>query len=97
MCLGVPGQIISIIEGAALVDFWGTRRQVRLDVLEETVVPGDYIIEHAGYAIRRIPDSDVADTLGTYEVVLTEAGEDPCALDVIAALEEAEDLEDVLV
>jgi hydrogenase expression/formation protein HypC len=96
MCLGVPGQIISIDEKSAVVDFWGTHRTVHLDILEESVSPGDYIIEHAGYAIRRIPDADVADTLGTYEVILTEAGEDPCALDVIAELETA-DTDKVLV
>jgi hydrogenase expression/formation protein HypC len=96
MCLGVPGQIISIDEKNAVVDFWGSHRKVHLDILEESVSPGDYIIEHAGYAIRRIPDADVADTLGTYEVILTEAGEDPCALDVIAELETA-DTDKVLV
>ena len=88
MCLGVPGQIITISDTLASVDFWGVRKTVKLDNLTEPVLPGDYIIDHAGYAVRRIPTADVADTLALYEVLLTEAGEDPIACDVVHELEE---------
>ncbi len=88
MCLGVPGQIVTISRNEAIVDFWGVKKPVKLDSLSERVVPGDYIIDHAGFAVRRIPTADVADTLALYEVLLTEAGEDPIARDVVAELEE---------
>lgn len=97
MCLGVPGQIVSITAKTATVDFWGFRKTVRLEPLTEPVVPGDYIIEHAGHAVRRIPTADVADTLALYEVLLTEAGEDPIARDSALEFENAEELEEVLV
>lgn len=90
MCLGVPGQIIKVSRTEATVDFWGVRKTVRLDKLTENVRPGDYIIDHAGSAVRRIPTADIADTLALYEVLLTEAGEDPIARDVCAELEEEE-------
>jgi hydrogenase maturation factor len=32
MCLGVPGQIVEIRDSMAVVDFWGVRRQVCLDI-----------------------------------------------------------------
>ena len=86
MCLGVPGRIVTVSEKSATVDFWGICRTVRLDQLDETVLPGDYIINHAGYAVRRIPTSDVADTLALYEVLLTEGGEDPIVRDVVEQL-----------
>ena len=99
MCLGVPGQIVSILKNEAVVDFWGTRKTVKLDGLPDVVVAGDYIIDHAGFAVRRIPTADVADTLALYEVLLTEAGEDPIAGDVAAELEALDcvDLTEVLV
>lgn len=90
MCLGVPGQIITISNTEATVDFWGVRKTVKLDNLTERVVPGDYVIDHAGYAVRRIPTADVADTLALYEVLLTEAGEDPIARDVGCELKDAD-------
>ena len=90
MCLGLPGRIVSMSGKTARVDFWGSVRAVKLDAMKEAIVPGDYIIDHAGYAVRRIPDEDVADTLALYEVILCEAGSDPIATDVIG-LEEAEE------
>ena len=86
MCLGVPGQIVELrSSGDALVEFWGIRRPVRMEHLKEPVGAGDYVIEHAGYAVRLIPPADVADTLALYEVLLTEAGEDPIARDTALA------------
>jgi len=73
MSLGLPGQILEINEGIAIVDFWGVRRVVKLDILTESVVAGDYIIDHEGYAIRRIPVEEVADTVAMYETVAAEA------------------------
>lgn len=87
MCLGVPGQILEIEGKTAIVDFWGTRRPVRLDQLEGRAMVGDYIIDHAGFAVRIIGIDDVADTLALYEVLLTEAGEDPIARDVMAEMD----------
>lgn len=92
MCLGAPGQIVEIHGDVAVVDFWGTRKRVSLATLREPVTPGDYIIDHAGSAIRRIPVEDVADTLGMYEIVLCEAGEDPIARDIVDELEREEEL-----
>lgn len=88
MCLGMPGQILSIEEKSATVDFWGVSRQVKLDRLEQPAEPGDYIIEHGGHAVRVIPVEQVADILGMYEVVLVETGEDPIVRDIICELED---------
>ena len=93
MCLGVPGQVIAVHDKFAMVDFWGVRRPVRLDALADRVAPGDYIINHCGHAVRRIAPEMVADTLGMYEVILSEAGEDPMVSDVVRDLEAAPDLE----
>jgi len=84
MCLGVPGKVIEVRGDTATVDFWGVRRQVRLDVVDEPVAPGDYILNHVGYAIRRIPTGDIEATLALYEELLTraEAENDLMAADV---------------
>ena len=86
MCLGVPGKVIEVHEGSALVDFWGVQREIKLDVVGETLHPGDYIINHLGYAVRRISDDAIYDTLALYEVVLTEAGVDPIATDIFCEM-----------
>jgi hydrogenase expression/formation protein HypC len=74
MCLGVPGRVVSIDGDVAEVDFWGVRRQVRLEIVNEPVAPGDYILNHVGFAIRRIPEYDIAATLALYEELLQDDG-----------------------
>ncbi len=82
MCLGVPGKVVSIDGPTAVVDFFGVKRETRLDVIDEPVEPGDYILNHVGFAIRRIPAADVRETLTLYETLLREAGDDMMADDV---------------
>jgi hydrogenase expression/formation protein HypC len=76
MCLGVPGKVIEVAGNVATVDFWGVRRQVQLDVVDEPVAPGDYILNHVGFAIRRIPESEIAETLALYEQLIKQAEQD---------------------
>jgi hydrogenase expression/formation protein HypC len=87
MCLGVPGLVVAIDELTATVDFWGVRRRVRLDLVDEPVAIGDYVLNHVGFAIRRIPPSDVAGTLAMYEELLAQADADLMANDVRGEIE----------
>lgn len=72
MCLGVPGKILTINDLVANVDFWGVRRDVALHVVDEPVVPGDYVLVHVGFAIRRIAPEDVQRTLEFYREIASE-------------------------
>ncbi len=76
MCLGVPGKVVAVNGLMATVDFWGVRKEIRLEVVDEPVAPGDYILNHVGYAIRRIPAEEIGATLVLYEELLTRAEED---------------------
>jgi hydrogenase expression/formation protein HypC len=89
MCLGVPGRVVEVHGLTATVDFWGVRREVRLDVVDEPVAPGDYILNHVGFAIRRIPESEIAETLALYEELLREAASDLMASDVRGEIDAA--------
>ena len=95
MCLGVPGRVISIDGDVAQVDFWGVTKPVRLDVVDAPVQPGDYVLNHVGFAIRRIPAEEIGETLALYDELLKRAGEsDLMALDVrgeLAATGERDD------
>jgi hydrogenase expression/formation protein HypC len=88
MCLGVPGLIVETDEMTAIVYFWGVRRRVRLDLVDEPVAVGDYVLNHVGFAIRRIPAEDVVTTLEMYEQLLKEANaEDLMTADVRGEIE----------
>lgn len=86
MCLGVPGRVLVVDGDEATVDFWGVRKVVRLDVVDEPVAPGDYVLNHVGFAIRRIPATEAEATLALYETLLAAEDADLMAADVRAEL-----------
>jgi hydrogenase expression/formation protein HypC len=62
MCLAVPGRIVSIDDGDALlrsgrVDFAGVTKQVNLAYVPEARV-GDYVLVHVGFAINTIDECE---------------------------------------
>jgi len=93
MCLGVPGRVVEVNGQLATVDFWGVRKQVRLEVVDADVQPGDYILNHVGYAIRRIPPGEVDATLALYEELLrsAEREDDLMAADIRGEMKGARD------
>jgi hydrogenase expression/formation protein HypC len=78
----VPGKVISVDGWTATVDFWGVRKDVLLNIVDEPVTPGDYILNHVGFAIRRIPPEAVTETLALYEMLLRDDIDDLMTGDV---------------
>ncbi len=82
MCLGIPGRVIQVEPLTALVDIWGVKKRVRLEIVDEVVRPGDYVLSHVGFAIRRIPPEQVQETLALYDQLIRAADEDLMAADI---------------
>ena len=61
MCLGIPGEIVEILadrEDLAMVGVEGVKRAVNIGLLEdETLVPGDWILIHVGFALSKIDEA----------------------------------------
>jgi hydrogenase expression/formation protein HypC len=71
MCIGFPGIIISIDENNyAIIDISGTRREVCLDIVDEPVIVGDYVISHAGYAIHKIDVASAKEKLAALQELI---------------------------
>jgi len=74
----VPGKVVSIggADGLdATVDFFGVRKVLRLDIVDQPVAVGDYVLNHVGFAIRRIPQDEAAGTLALFEQIVKDAQE----------------------
>ncbi len=83
MCLGIPGEILEIDGHKARAEFWNVEKTVRIDIVGESVEEGDYILNHAGFAIRKIPEEEVEETMAIYESFLE--GDEDEALEEIGA------------
>lgn len=58
MCLAIPSMIVKIEDEMATIDVDGVKRKASLLLVEDAQV-GNYVIVHAGFAIRKI-DEEVA-------------------------------------
>lgn len=87
MCLGVPGEVKTVNGAQATVDFWGVEKEVRLDTVDAPVEPGDYILNHVGFAIRRIPDDEIDETMALYESFMSGNPDDLLHEDVMDEIE----------
>jgi hydrogenase expression/formation protein HypC len=58
MCLGIPGQVVGMLEGygdqLCLVDVAGEHRKVNIGMLpDEAFEPGDWVIIHMGFVVEK--------------------------------------------
>ena len=58
MCLAIPAKIISINGDEAIAEIQGVRRKIIVSLINEPRV-GDYVLIHAGFAIRKWSEEDV--------------------------------------
>jgi len=64
MCIAFPGKIISIDEdNYAKIDIGGTQRDACLDIIDEEVGIGDYVICHAGFALHKVDEQTAQEKL----------------------------------
>lgn len=72
MCIAVPVRITSIEGETAWCspDQEGTRIQASLLLLDEEVQVGDYLLLHAGLALRRVDPEEAEETLSLMQEML---------------------------
>ena len=62
MCLAIPSKITHIENEMATIDVDGVRRSASLMLLEDSAV-GDYVIVHAGFAIKKLDEDSAMETI----------------------------------
>jgi hydrogenase expression/formation protein HypC len=69
MCLGIPAQIVEVIDtesGLAKAEISGVRRTVSIALCPEAGV-GDWVLVHVGFALSRIDEEQARETLELLE------------------------------
>jgi hydrogenase expression/formation protein HypC len=73
MCLGIPGQIIDIVDDAnsiAKVDVSGVRRNVSVALVRpEGIEPGDWVLIHVGFAMSKIDEDEARETMKALQLM----------------------------
>ncbi|MFC9835754.1 HypC/HybG/HupF family hydrogenase formation chaperone [Rhodococcus sp. NPDC127530] len=67
MCLGIPGQVVDIVDAEqhlAKVDVNGVQRTISVRLLaEDGLVVGDWVLVHVGFAMAKIDEIEAQLTL----------------------------------
>ena len=67
MCLGIPGQILEIVDDAnsiAKVDVSGVKRNVSVALVRpEGIASGDWVLIHVGFAMSKIDENEARETM----------------------------------
>ena len=76
MCLGIPGQVIELLDGyggqLALVDVSGVSRKINIGMLdpdEQDLATGDWVLIHMGFAVERIDDAAAEEAMQGLELM----------------------------
>ncbi len=73
MCLGIPGQVLEMVDGyadqVALVDVVGKARKINVGMLEAPVGPGDWVLIHMGFAVEIVTPAEAEKALSGLEMM----------------------------
>ena len=69
-----------------VVDTMGVERSASLDLIDQDVVVGDYVLIHIGFAMNKIDEEDALESLKVYQEIIDKMEEN----DRLAAIEEAQ-------
>jgi len=67
MCLAIPMEVVSIEDNVAHVEVGGVKNQVRLDIVDQMPAVGDFVIVHAGFALRCLDRQEGLETIKLFQ------------------------------
>jgi len=73
MCLGIPGQIIEIVDDTfdiAKVEVSGVKRNVSVTLVRgDGIAAGDWVLVHVGFAMSKINEQEARETLKALQLL----------------------------
>lgn len=76
MCLAAPSRVLEVRDGMALTECFGQQREVSLLLLNEDVVPGDYLlIQAGGFAFEKLEAERALEALELMRELLAQGGD----------------------
>jgi hydrogenase expression/formation protein HypC len=80
MCLGIPGQVVELVDAndhLARVDVSGVTRLINIGLLEdEPLEAGDWVLIHVGFAMSKIDEEEARLALASLKLMGQAYGEE---------------------
>ena len=74
MCLAIPSKVLAINSetNTATIETLGVSREASLDLMQEEVQVGEYVLLHIGYVISKIDTDSALESLELYKQIVQE-------------------------
>ena len=81
MCLAIPSKIISINtkQNTAIVDTMGVQREARLELCNEEINVGDWVLLHIGFIVSKIAEGAAQARLELYAQIVRDIAQEDLA------------------
>ena len=78
MCLAIPSKVLSIDKekNTAMLDTMGVRREASLDLINEDLSVGEFVLLHIGFVISKIDEQSAIESLKIYDEIVREMEND---------------------
>lgn len=78
MCLAIPSKVVSIDKekNTAMLDTMGVRREASLDLMNEKLSVGEFVLLHIGFVISKIDEQSAIESLKIYDEIVREMEND---------------------
>lgn len=78
MCLAIPSKVVSIDKdkNTAMLDTMGVRREASLDLMNEELSVGEFVLLHIGFVISKIDEQSAIESLKIYDEIVREMEND---------------------
>lgn len=78
MCLAIPSKVLSIDKekNTAMLDTMGVRREASLDLMNEDLSVGEFVLLHIGFVISKIDEQSAMESLKIYDEIVREMEND---------------------
>ena len=76
MCLAAPSRVLEVRDGMALTECFGQQREVSLLLMDDEILPGDYLlIQAGGFAFEKVDAERALEAIEAMEELLAQGGD----------------------
>ncbi|BEG57569.1 Hydrogenase assembly chaperone HypC/HupF [Helicobacter sp. NHP21005] len=76
MCLAIPSKVVALRGNVAVLETMGVQREASLDLMDEPLEVGDFVLLHVGFVVGKIDTKEALESLKLYAEMIAKMEQD---------------------
>lgn len=76
MCLAIPSKVVALQGNVAVLETMGVQREASLDLMDEPLEVGDFVLLHVGFVVGKIDTKEALESLKLYAEMIAKMEQD---------------------